>query len=493
VTPDRPALAGAGAGVSPLVDHLFRHASGRIVAVLTRALGPARLDLVEEVVQEALVRALETWPWRGVPENPAGWLMQVARNRALDRLRREAVYRRKLEAFPARQVSSGESPAFGDQPSDELSMVLMCCHPELPREWRVALTLKTVSGFGVGEIARAFLTTEGAVAQRIVRAKRLIRDRGIVFERPEGEDLRARLESVLEVAYLVFNEGYGAYEGESLTRGDLVEEAIRLTSMLATESATATPAVHALQALLYLQSSRLPARTDEGGRLVPLAEQDRSRWDRGLVAAGLRALDRAAEGDERTTWHVEAGIAACHAVAPSDEATDWPTILTLYDALYRLNPSPVVALNRVVAVEHVHGIDAALEAATAIESHPSLAGYYLLPATLGHLWERRADAGRASDCYRRGGGGGRPRPPPPPPRRQNGASWNASSSVWRRPTPPEAHPAVDRGQSNVIRFRPYVRLRAPRASRTGGAPRARSRPRPRRTPLDWREKACGSR
>jgi len=401
VTTDPPAPSG-GAGVPVLVDHLFRHTSGRLVAILTRALGPHRLDLVEEVVQDALIRALEVWPWQGVPDNPGGWLLQVAKHRALDRLRREATWQRKVEeVLQVDGPATGHTAAPGPDDDDQLSMILMCCHPALPREAGVALTMKTVGGFSVREIARAFLAKDATIAQRLVRAKRLIRERGIVFERPEGDALGERLDSALEVIYLMFNEGYAAFEGDALTRADVIEEAIRLAAILASRPDTDRPEVHALLALMFLHASRLPTRTDADGRLLPLAAQERSRWDRQLVSAGFRHLDRAAEGPRRTTWHLEAGIAACHAAAPTWEATDWPRILSLYDELARLTDSPVVGLNRAVAVAKVRGPEAALDELAGLDRHPALAGYYLLPATLGQLWEERGDPTRAAAEYQR--------------------------------------------------------------------------------------------
>ncbi len=405
----RTGSAGAGGPVAGLVDHHFRHTSGRLVASLTRWLGPRHLDLVEEAVQDALVRALEVWPWRGVPDNPAAWLLQVARRRALDRLRRDAAWRRTRDRIESGATGptaeAGPSAPAGPldplQKDDELVMVLMCCHPDLPPEARVALTMKTLGGFSVAEIARAFLTSEPTIAQRLVRAKRVLRERRIVFERPGGDDLLARLDSALDVVYLMFNEGYGAYEGDSLTRADLVEEAIRLAAMLAADPATGRPEVHALLALMYLQASRLPARTHADGRLATLDEQDRTKWDRGLAAAGLRHLARASEGDRITAWHLEAGIAAMHASAATRGDTDWPRILALYDELVALAPSPVVALNRAVAVARARGPRAGLDAALEAAAHPALAGYYLAPATLAQLWEECGDAARAAAEYAR--------------------------------------------------------------------------------------------
>jgi RNA polymerase sigma-70 factor (ECF subfamily) len=382
MTPDRP---GGSAALGGLVDHLFRHASGQMVAALGRIFGPARLDLAEEVVQEALARALELWPYQGVPENPKGWLFQVARNRALDILRRESTARGNLAEIarlsPASDAPGESGAALGD---DELTMMFMCCHPALPPSAQVALTLKLVGGFSVEEIAGAFLAPRATIAQRLVRAKRQIREESIPLEIPSA-GLEPRLASVLDVLYLLFNEGYAAHGGDNLTRADLCEEAIRLARLLAEHPKTARPCVHALLALMLLQASRLPARTDEMGELLLLSEQDRSRWDRGLIAEGMRQLDRAAAGDEVSPYHVEAAIASCHASAADAWSTDWAYVLQLYDDLLAMKPSPVVELNRAIALAMVEGPEAGMRALEAARRHPAFEGYYLLPAAFAGL------------------------------------------------------------------------------------------------------------
>jgi RNA polymerase sigma-70 factor (ECF subfamily) len=392
-------------GVGDVVADLFRREAGRLVSSLTRIFGPQRLDLAEEVVQEALVRALEVWPFRGVPDDPAAWIVEAARNRALDRLRRDAVLRRKVEpavaALAARRPAAPEPHGEPDPlEDDELRMMLLCCHPAIPPEGRVALTLKTVGGLGTREIARAFLAEEATIAQRLVRAKQRIRDHDLVFELPPGEAIGPRLESVLEVIYLLFNEGYGAAEGEDLVRHDLAAEAIRLGRLLARHPETARPAVHALLALMLLQAARLPSRTGPEGELALLADQDRSRWERRLIAEGFRHLDRAAAGEEMTAYHLEAGIAACHAVAPSFAETDWAEIARLYDSLLALVPSPVVALNRAVAIAQTRGPEEGLRAAQAIAGDASLARYVLLPATLAELHRQIGERDAAAERYR---------------------------------------------------------------------------------------------
>jgi RNA polymerase sigma-70 factor, ECF subfamily len=382
--------------VGALVEHLFRHSAGHMVSRLARWLGAARLDLAEEAVQDALLRALATWPFRGVPAEPRGWLFQVARNRAVDLLRREASLRGKLDGYDGGLEESPAAAALGD---DELAMMFMCCHPSLPPAARVALTLKTVGGFSVDEIAAAFLAESDAIAQRLVRAKRQIREQAIAIEIPAEDELGGRLDSVLDVLYLLFNEGYSAHGGPNLTRAELCGEAIRLAEILAGNPATDQPAVHALLALMLLQASRLPARVDEAGDILLLAEQDRGAWDQELIGRGLGHLDRAALGPTITAYHVEAAIAAAHAVAVNDAATDWGYIVQLYDDLLAIKPSPVVELNRAIAVAMADGPASGIAAIERIEQDPALARYYLLPAALGRLWLEAGDPERAARYF----------------------------------------------------------------------------------------------
>jgi RNA polymerase sigma-70 factor, ECF subfamily len=405
----------------------FQRVSAQIVATLTRILGPRRLSLAEEAAQDALVKALQLWPHEGVPSNPTAWLIQVARNRALDLLRRDQRLT-DLETLDAQvSLSTGSrtagadaaraaSPAFdpaafarlrGEATApqdDELAMMFLTCHPTLSREARIALTLKIVCGFGVREIARAFVSTEDAIAQRLVRAKRQLRDADVAFELT-GADYPQRLESVLDVLYLLFNEGYAAHTGDDLVRAELCREAIRLGELLAAAGpkicAEGAPAVHALLALLYLQAARLPARVggDDGGMLLRLAEQDRALWDASAIARGLQHLDAASAGDALTVYHLEAGIAACHAVAPCYQDTDWASIVDLYDSLIAIKPTPIVALNRAIAVSRLRGPRAALALVDAIAGDPLLARYYLLHATVGELALECGDRERAADSF----------------------------------------------------------------------------------------------
>ena len=375
-----------------------------MVAHLTRLLGPAHLELVEETVQEAMLRALQIWPDQGVPENAAAWLYRVAHNIAIDAVRRNRTLGEKTDAIVAELSHS--AAALPDDPhleeqlrDDELRMIFMCCHPEIGRDARVALSLKTVGGFSVREIARAFLADDAAIAQRLVRAKRQIRDGRLTLDMPHEPELKLRLDSVLEVVYFMFNEGYAAHAGEDLIRQDLCLEALRLGRLVAASS-IAEPRVDALVALMALEAARLPARVDESGDLILLENQDRSRWDQGLIALGFRHFDRSISGDEVTEYHVQAAIAATHARAGDPQSRDWPMILDLYDQLLALNPSPVVALNRAVAVAKVRGPAEALAAIEPLENDPKLRGYYLLLAVRGHLLLELDRRTEAAACFR---------------------------------------------------------------------------------------------
>lgn len=387
--------------VRQLVDHLFRHRAGQMVATLTRIFGPGHICLAEDVVQEALLKALSQWPFQGIPENPDGWLIQVAKNRALDILRRNTTFRNLEPALQRAFVDQIEAfPVPEEISDDQLRMIFTCCHEAVPREAQVALTLKTLGGFGVAEIARAFLVREATISQRLVRAKRRIRERQIPFELPVLRDLPRRLDSVLEVLYLMFNEGYAAHQGEELLRRDMSREAMRLASLLLEQPAMRLPRVHALLALMFFQAARFPTRLDAEGNLLLLAEQDRSGWDGRLISRGCDYLRDAAAGDEVTVYHIQAGIAACHALAPSYAATDWPRILRLYDLLQRLTPSPVVALNRAVAIAMVDGAAAGMRALDSLQNDPMLEYYYLLPATRGELFRQMDDLPQAAECFR---------------------------------------------------------------------------------------------
>jgi RNA polymerase sigma-70 factor (ECF subfamily) len=387
-----------------MVDHLFRSRAGQMVAYLTRLLGPEHLDLAEEVTQEALLKALQHWPYTGIPHNPAGWLFRVARNSALDAVRHRTLTEEKSAALVAEHLRNVDTTVVDDTEleeqlrDDELRMVLMCCHPSLPQDARVALSLKTVGGFSVREIARAFLADEATIAQRLVRAKRQIRETNMRFDLPAGQDLSARMESALEVVYLMFNEGYAAQSGEDLVRHELCGEALRLGRLLATSSVS-TPQAHALVALIAFQAARLPARIDATGELVLLEHQDRSQWDRSLIALGFHHFTECAEGTEVTSYHLQAAIAATHARAQEGHTTDWKLILELYNQLIELSPSPIVELNRAVVVAKVNGPEAALAELRTLSDNRTLRDYYLLPAVQGQLLLDIGDKPGAAQCF----------------------------------------------------------------------------------------------
>jgi len=393
------------ADAAPLVEHLFREQAGRLTARLTRVLGPAYLTLAEDAVQEAMIRALRTWPFDGVPDNAAGWLYTVAHHIAIDAVRRDRSFGDKTDAIVAEITRSGGGSTIDDTAvtgiddqlrDDELRMIFMCCHPEIPRDASVALSLKTVGGFSVGEIARAFLADDTAIAQRIVRAKKQIRERRLTLELPTGRALGERLDAVLDVLYFMFNEGYTAHQGEDLIRRDLCMEAIRLGRLIA-ETTVATPKAHALVALMALLAARFPARVDEAGDLVLLDDQNRALWDERLIAIGFSHFDRSMSGDEVSAFHVQAAIAATQARAVTPELMDWPLILEFYDQLAAIDPSPVVALNRAVALAKVRGAAEALTAVDRIARDPKLRHYHLLMAVRGQLL---GELGRAAEAAR---------------------------------------------------------------------------------------------
>ncbi|MFB6951487.1 RNA polymerase sigma factor [Streptomyces niveus] len=374
------------------VEAVFRIEQARIIAAVARVVRD--VGIAEELAQDALVAALEQWPESGVPDNPGAWLMATARRRAIDLVRRRETYARKLAEVGRTLEDTGPPPEPADPDDiddDLLRLVFVSCHPVLSTEARVALTLRLLGGLGTDEIARAFLVPEATVAQRIVRAKRVLAKAGVPFEVPYGAERDARLASVLEVIYLVFNEGYAATAGDDLLRPGLCEDALRLARVLS-GLMPKEPEVHALAALLELQASRTATRTAPDGTPVLLADQNRARWDRLLIRRGVDALIRAsALGGVPGPYALQAAIAACHAGAPTYEETDWATIAALYGRLATLTPSPVVELNRAVAVSMAEGPAAGLALVDALAAGPggaALKGYHLLPSVRGDLLER---------------------------------------------------------------------------------------------------------
>jgi RNA polymerase sigma factor (sigma-70 family) len=394
------------------IDAVWRIESARLIAGLARIVGD--VGLAEDLAQDALVAALERWPESGVPENPGAWLMAAAKHRAIDFLRRGRMLERKhqqlgheLEAQQERAVPALDAAIDDDIGDDLLRLMFTACHPVLSTEARVALTLRLLGGLTTGEIARAFLVPEATVAQRIVRAKRTLTEARVPFEVPRATELAARLSSVLEVLYLVFNEGYSATAGEDWMRPELCQDALRLSRILAT-LAPNEPEVHGLVALMEIQASRTRARIGRSGEPVLLLDQDRGRWDQLLIRRGLEALERAeALGGALGPYALQAAIAACHTRARTPAETDWGRIVALYDALAQLTPSPVVELNRAVAVSMAFGPAAGLQLVDALRSEPSLKAYYLLPsmrgdllAKLGRFDEARPEFERAASLTR---------------------------------------------------------------------------------------------
>ena len=372
------------------IDAVWRIESARLIAGLTRMVGD--LGTAEDLAQDALVAALERWPTTGVPDNPGAWLMATAKHRAIDQLRRRQMLDRKHQQL-GHELEAQQEAAVGDLDAslddhvgdDLLRLMFTACHPVLSTEARVALTLRLLGGLTTPEIARAFLVPEATVAQRIVRAKRTLAEARVPFEVPRGDELTARLSSVLGVIYLVFNEGYSATAGDDWVRPALCEDALRLGRILA-ELAVEEAEVHGLVALMEIQASRLRARVGPSGQPVLLLDQDRGRWDQLLIRRGLAALDRAEElGGALGPYALQAAIAACHARARTAEETDWERIVALYDALSELTPSPVVELNRAVAVGMAFGPAAGLELVDQLTGEPSLKSYHLLPSVRGDL------------------------------------------------------------------------------------------------------------
>ena len=394
------------------IDAVWRIESARLIAGLARLVGD--VGQAEDLAQDALVAALERWPTTGVPDNPGAWLMTTARHRAVDLLRRRSMLDRKhqLLGHELAERQEQEVPALEaalDNPvgDDLLRLIFIACHPILSTDARVALTLRLVGGLTTPEIARAFLVPEPTVAQRIVRAKRTLADAKVTFELPPETELAGRLESVLEVIYLIFNEGYAATAGDDWLRPALCEDALRLGRILA-GLAPDVSEVHGLVALMEIQASRARARVGPGGEPILLPDQDRSRWDQLLIRRGLAALARAEElGGTRGAYAIQAAIAACHARARTADETDWTRIVALYDALLRLIPSPVIALNRAVAVAMASGPEAGLALVDTLADEPALRGYHLLPSARGELLARlgrddeaRAEFARAAEMTR---------------------------------------------------------------------------------------------
>jgi RNA polymerase sigma-70 factor (ECF subfamily) len=390
-----------------LEDHLFRREAGRIVATLTRIFGVHNLALAEDVVQDAFCRALEVWKFRGVPDNPSAWLMATAKNRALDILRRERT-RRAIEPELTRLFESEGVAAtpvqelFGANAikDDLLRMMFSCCHSRLSEDARVALVLHILCGFSVSEIAGAFVSSHAAIEKRITRAKKVLATSKTLFDVAAAAEFSARLPAVHRALYLLFNEGYHGASAETAVRAELCREAMRLTALLLDHSLGRTPATYALAALMCFDAARLPARVNAAGNLCSLFDQDRSQWDRKLIAEGVQLLELSATGSELTEYHLEAAIASVHAGALRAESTDWETIVSLYDTLITIRPSPIVALNRAIAIAQKEGPERGIAEIHSIGDRVRLAAYPFYSAALGELEFRCGNHETAREHFR---------------------------------------------------------------------------------------------
>ena len=356
-----------------------------MVSVLCRSFGFEKIDLVEDAVQDALISAMKTWPFSGQPDNPKAWLLRAARNRCIDLLRRD----NKLDRISDSDfdLPADEEPEIyftNEVSEDQLQMIFACCHPAIPPDSQVALTLKTVCGFGVDEIARAYLSNREAVTRMLTRAKTKLRQLGVRLEMPEPSELPDRVDAVVRALYLMFNEGYSASAGDELIRRDLVFEAIRLAESLAAHPVTASPTVDAVAALFLFQGSRMSSRSDHNGELLILGEQDRSTWDAQLISRGIHHFRLSAHGDVRSVYHIESEIAALYTLAPDYASTDWHRILACYETLQKRNFSPIIELNRIIVLGEIHGPQAAAEQLRNIENHRELMSYNLFFITKAH-------------------------------------------------------------------------------------------------------------
>ena len=387
----------ADANIYDSLDHLFRRYAGRMVSVLASRFGYQHIELIEDAVQDALVAAMKKWPFTGEPENARAWLIETAKNRLIDQLRRTGRSGSIHELAEPATDGVVETAFAGEIEEDELRMIFACCHPSIPPDARVALTLKTVGGFSVSELARAFLSNSEAVAKMLTRAKAKLRQQAI--EVPSQSELSKRRDSALKVLYLMFNEGYAATEGEELVRKDLCFEAIRLAAIVSNHPSTAAPKANALLALFLFQAARLETRIDQNGELLLLEDQDRSKWNKVMLAEGLKHFRRSASGDELSDYHLEAEIAAVHALASDFASTDWERIVDCYDELQKRKFSPVAELNRIVAIEKARGREEATKAFEKLSKTADLSKNAVFHLTHGHLLNLNGKNSRAISAY----------------------------------------------------------------------------------------------
>ena len=395
--------------LSKIIDHLFRHESGKMVSVLTKILGTANIDLAEDVVQDAMVEAINQWTYKGVPDNPTGWLYNVAKYKAINFINREKLkHKYSSEAIYLLQSEWTAEPAinhfFSEQEieDDQLRMMFTCCHPSLSPDSQIALTLKTLCGFSIPEIAKAFLTNDETINKRLVRARKKIRDNEIPFEIPKGHELEKRLQTILETTYLLFNEGYSASKGNDIIRYELCEEAIRLAYIIINSKALQQKGnVFALLSLMYLNASRFKARQDNKGNLLTMEEQNRSLWDKRMIDIGINYLNEATKNGEVGVYHSLAAISSHHSIAENFNATNWKAILAFYNHLALLDNSPLILLNRSVAVLKVHGAESAIIELEKIENLPSLQNYHLLFSTKAEFYLQSYQHDKAAEYLKK--------------------------------------------------------------------------------------------
>ncbi|MGC4022608.1 MAG: sigma-70 family RNA polymerase sigma factor [Cyclobacteriaceae bacterium] len=389
--------------IQQLIGHLFRHEAGRMAAVLTRFLGTDQFEVAEDLVQDTLLKAMEVWRYHGVPENPSAWLYKVAKNKTIDFIR-TAQRRNKIQNEIKEELksewglSSSVNQLFNtDEIQDSvLRMMFACCHPSISPESQIALTLKTLAGLSTLEIADAFLTSEETIAKRIFRAKEKIKEENIQLDFPYQAELNIRLNNVLKVLYLLFNEGYNSSHHDAVIREDLCEEAMRLTYMLVQHPSTNQPKVNALIALMCLQVARFPARLSDNGMIILLQEQDRSKWNRPLIDRGLNFLRSSYNGDQLTEYHVEAAIASVHAVAPTFDQTNWKELLKLYELLAEMKPGPMVELNKAIAIGFAKSPD---EGLVALRQIKDLKDHYLYQAAFGNFYTMKGEQKLAAEYF----------------------------------------------------------------------------------------------